>query len=609
MSDNCAFNLADLELFQEFDAETLAYLHDNIERIHIDGGQTLFRQGDTDDSMYLVVSGRLSAILECSSRGQVFVGEMAQGETIGEMSVLSDETRSVTVLALRDSELVCIPSQVVRRLFELRPQFLLELSRMLVKRLKQAYRPMEEHGRVRSIALVFLDETVDPRAVSNHFEIAFRQWGSVLFVSPDRYAASLGIASSAPETGLSGNIVNWLNAQESAHDFILYPTSSEPSDWNSISLRQADRILFIAGSNGYQRQSAAEERLWQSIASNPFPRCELVRLRESPASSPKETGLWFAERNFHRHHQVVADRQADYDRVVRLLTGRSVGLVLGGGGARGFAHIGVIRALGEYGIPIDHLAGTSMGAFVAAEAAMGMDYQDMLDINREVFILSNPTNDYTLPLVSLLAGKKCDCNLRQVFDDTRIEDLRLPFFCVSANLTTSHAMIHDRGPVWEAIRASISIPGIFPPVFRNGQVLVDGGIVDMLPINTARNRHPGQVIAVEVSGGSRLTAPKLDSISPSTWDFLTDRARSGTQDHHIPTILQILMATGTIGADHSTVQARSQADLYIAPQVEEFDTLDWRPLAEIAEAGYRAASQVLSQGNLPIPNLETKPGT
>ena len=115
----------------------------------------------------------------------------------------------------------------------------------------------------------------------------------------------------------------------------------------------------------------------------------------------------------------------------------AVGLGLGGGGARGFAHIGSLRALEEAGIPVDVVAGTSMGANIAAQAAMGWSPDRMVEVNRRIWIEIAPQKKFTLPVVSILGSKKAlECG-RLMYDDYDIEDLWLPFYCVSSNLTTA----------------------------------------------------------------------------------------------------------------------------------------------------------------------------
>ncbi len=178
------------------------------------------------------------------------------------------------------------------------------------------------------------------------------------------------------------------------------------------------------------------------------------------------------------HHHLRGP--ADYDRVVRLLTGRAVGLVLSGGGARGFAHLGVVRALREHGVPIDLVGGTSMGAILAAGVASEWSHEELVRRFKRCFVDTNPLSDYTLPLVSLVSGRKVSTLLRSELGDIDIEDLPLPYFCVSSNLTTGRMSVHQQGTLWRWLRASVAIPGVLPPVFQGGEVFVDGGAMNIL---------------------------------------------------------------------------------------------------------------------------------
>ena len=215
-----------------------------------------------------------------------------------------------------------------------------------------------------------------------------------------------------------------------------------------------------------------------------------------------ETGIangvaarWQASLPGIRHHHVRGS--ADFERVVRLLTGRAVGLVLSGGGARGFAHLGVVRALREHGVPIDLVGGTSMGGILAAGVAKDWDDAELVERFRRCFVDTNPLSDFTLPVVSLVSGRKVGMLLRRELGDLDIEDLPLPFFCVSSNLTTGRIAVHQRGPLWRWLRASVAIPGVLPPVFQGGEVFVDGGSMNNLPVDVMRASGRGAVIGVD----------------------------------------------------------------------------------------------------------------
>src|ERR1700678_43195 len=199
---------------------------------------------------------------------------------------------------------------------------------------------------------------------------------------------------------------------------------------------------------------------------------------------------WLKRNDVAQHHHIVG--AADFGRVARLLTRRGVGLVLSGGGARGSAHLGVIRALREARVPIDFVGGASIGAIMAAGVAMGGSDEEMRLRYRRCFVDTNPVNDYTFPFVALTRGRKVSRLLAREYGDVCIEDLRLPYFCVSANLTTGRVLEHREGRLADALRASVAIPGIMPPVFHDEGVLVDGAAINNLPVDIMRSHAPGQ---------------------------------------------------------------------------------------------------------------------
>jgi NTE family protein len=202
----------------------------------------------------------------------------------------------------------------------------------------------------------------------------------------------------------------------------------------------------------------------------------LIVLHENGDRLPVGTKRWLSPREINLHHHVRMNRSDDFKRLARFAAGRTIGLVLGGGGARGFAHMGVIRALTEAGVPLDIVGGTSIGALIAAQPAMGWDYQTMLEKNRECFVKAKPLSDYTIPLTSIIGGRKLDDCLKKGFQDIRIEDLWLNYFSLSSDLTTAQITVQRHGYLWEAVRASISIPGILPPVINGKSLLIDGRI-------------------------------------------------------------------------------------------------------------------------------------
>ena len=308
-----------------------------------------------------------------------------------------------------------------------------------------------------------------------------------------------------------------------------------------------------------------------------------------------------------RHHHVRWDRYGDVERLARFLGGQAVGIGLGGGGARGFAHIGSLRALEEAGIPVDVVAGTSMGANIAAQAAMGWSPDRMVAVNRRIWIEIAPQKKFTLPVISILGSKKAlECG-RMMYDDYDIEDLWLPFYCVSSNLTTARPAVHRKGSLLWAVTASSSLPGVAAPVVEGGHLLVDGGLLDNVPTRLLRSWGAGTVIASEVTveTDSRFVRDRV----PTTWEAVRSRARRGAlpQDT-FPSIAEVAMRAAML---HSTYRQRATiegADLALRPPVETYRMTDWAALDDLVAAGYAHATEEIAAWRARRASSEPLPG-
>jgi NTE family protein/lysophospholipid hydrolase len=298
---------------------------------------------------------------------------------------------------------------------------------------------------------------------------------------------------------------------------------------------------------------------------------------------------------------VQVDRAADFQRLARHVAGRAIGLVLGGGGARGFAHIGVIRALQEAGVPIDRVGGTSMGAVIAAQYAGGLKPEEMTEINRRGWIGLRPHREFTLPLVSLVSGRRAGRMLKMMFGDQSIEDLWLNYFCVSTNLSRAELMVHRQGPVRRWLRASISIPGTAPPLIDDsGDLLIDGGVLDNVPVAAMRDLGESEIIAVDVSPDVELVVRAGMKLAPSPWRLLTDRILRRKVVHAFPSLFQILYRTSLLSSIRTGRGGRGAVAMYLEPPTSRFETFQMESLDEIVESGYRYAVEQLSKrdGNL-----------
>ena len=274
-------------------------------------------------------------------------------------------------------------------------------------------------------------------------------------------------------------------------------------------------------------------------------------------------------------------------------------MVLGGGGARGAAHIGVLRALRASSVPIDVIGGTSAGAGVGAMLAMGWDDEAILAANLDGFVRSNPFRWPTLPLISLYSRSRMDALSRRLYGDLQIEDLWIDFYCVSCNLNRGGAMIHRRGSLWKAVRASSSVPGIAAPVVEGGELLVDGGVVDNLPGARMRELVDGKVIVVDVTLDQGMSVDIEYAEVPGPWRLLWRRLNPFSRKRRFPGILDVLLRTVMVSSLPARARALADADLVLRPPVDRFGMLDFGHIEEIARCAYEYAMERLREASLP----------
>jgi NTE family protein len=264
----------------------------------------------------------------------------------------------------------------------------------------------------------------------------------------------------------------------------------------------------------------------------------------------------------------------------RELSRKKIGLALGSGSARGLAHIGVIRALQQEGIPIDMIAGTSIGAVVGGLYALRRNIARIEEVADEMsrarlFSLL----DLTFRRTGLIGGRRIMAWAKSVIGrDVQFSDLEIPFVCVATDIMNGEEVVITEGSVMEAVRASFSIPGLFSVERRQGRYLVDGGLVNPVPITTVKNMGAEFTIAVNVIP---------DMSAPDTTPWTGRRGRSGFKE---PNIAEILMQSMYIGARPLVQTALKSADLAIEPQVASIGPGDFHRARECILQGELAAA-------------------
>ncbi|MEO8811289.1 MAG: patatin-like phospholipase family protein [Caulobacteraceae bacterium] len=362
-----------------------------------------------------------------------------------------------------------------------------------------------------------------------------------------------------------------------AHDFLLIEVGRD--DLSGAPERPTDRLILV-GRASEPFPEGSWPRAAPGIGSD---RPDLVLVHAADGGFPTGSAGWLTAAPTARLIHVRDGARSDIARVARLLSGRSVGLALGGGGARAYAHIGVLKALRELGQPIDCLAGSSMGAVIAAGVAMDWDLPELEARVRMAFVASSPLADIALPLLAMSHGARVGARLSRHFGETDIRDLWRAFACVSTDLTTGAAREHRTGPLHRALRASISIPGVLPPVVEGGHVLVDGSLIDNLPVDLVQEMHGGKTIGVDVAEFAGLAPEDLQLHPPGLRWLLSGAWRRG------PPIVSVLIRAATMPSAKAMIATRDRAEVVIVPELAGIEIQDWKAYAPAVEAGYRAA--------------------
>ena len=386
------------------DAAALESLAAAAVHFSLPAGNILFECGAGTEGLYLLVSGRLGV----KTPGHAgLTAEIERGELVGESGWLLRQPRSATVAALRDSELLLLPNAALDEAAAHSTHFSLALARLCARRLRLSNQQPFTAKRARVFAIVPNSIEVDVADLATGLVAELSRSGRTELVWDAR---------------ASSHTAGWFNRIEELNDYVVYVADWTASGWTRQCCRQADVLLMLA-------RAAAEPAPWPpNIVESAMLRGARVELGlvHQGLLQVGAAARWLSTLPVTLHHHIVDDD--DIGRLARLVTRRGVGLVLSGGGARGFAHLGVIRALREAHVPIDFVGGASIGAIIAAGVAMGWSDSEMSDRYRRGFVASNPVNDYTLPFIALTRGRKVARLLEREYGETSIEDLRAAFF-------------------------------------------------------------------------------------------------------------------------------------------------------------------------------------
>ena len=560
----------------------------------VPAGGTLFLKGELADKIYFVLSGTLGAFRVAANGQSEFVGHIRPGEPVGEMGMFlggidldgdgapDDAPHTSSVYALRDSEIVGFSREGWRKLVKSEPDLLEQMIRIILRRVgREGQRNISAAPKV--FTLVATSPTIDLMLRARALKESLERLGRKTII--------------VGETTGEDKPAAYFDELDLHHDVVILVTTIGNTHWYRLSVRQADRIWVFG------RADARPSHPLMPDNDSPAQALKLVDVvllhpgGDRRAARPVE---WLEAAGASRlfHWQGMDGRYCD--RLARVMAGVSVGVVMSGGGARAYSHIGVVKAMRERGVPIDFVGGASMGAVIAGCVAMGWDDNEIDMRIRKAFVESNPLGDYTLPVVGMVKGLRVNSRLKEHFGDAEIGDLEIPFFATSTSLMSGIQRIHRTGMLRKALRATISLPGILPPVVDGEDLLVDGAVLNNFPVDVMRDLHRGFVVGTDVT--RQPEGLKIDEFRKPA-GFVRWVARHGFSNP--PPIASVLMRVATIRED--TQFGRDMTDVLILPELIETQLRDWEDYDETVEAGYQAGLAALEESNL-AGAVHPKPG-
>jgi len=580
-------------LFAGLSENIIRLLVNEMEIQSIPSNTLLLKQQDSSNDLYVIVDGRFQ-VYRTTAAVVEKLALVGRGQSVGEIGLISQAPRSANVLAIRDSTVAKLTRCSYEKILK---SFPIEINQTFVNSVINHLSDNKAYSFKASETFVLVNLSDKNRAqLMQQLVSALTVFGPTTFLTSARVDEAFsqpGLAQSSFDNELNHSLLRWLSEQENAYRYVVYVTDDSVSQWTKRCLRQADHVLFLADAEGQSDMTQFELLKLNELQRKGLKKT-LVLNHCSLNTVPVNTINWLKTSYFDNHHHIRVGVKADFSRLARFLTANTIGIVLGGGGARGFAHIGVIRALKQLDIPIDLVGGNSMGAVIAAQYAMQLSTAEMIEQTRSLCLQGD---SFTLPIISLFSGKKMTKGLRRIFGDRGIEDLWLSFFSVSCNISRAKVMVHDRGSLLAAVLNSNAPPGLFPPQVVDGDLLVDGALLNNVPIDVmAENNRGGIIFAVDVNAREDLLNNTDNCGGVSGWQLLLNKLNPWAEKMSRPSLVEILSRASIIGGLAQRKKGMEGiADLYLQPPVNGFPLMAYKQAEKIEEVGYQYAMKELQK--------------
>ena len=596
-----------------------------LEWLQLESGRALYRQGQQADSTYVVLSGRLRSVIKKGEKREL-VGEYARGDLTGIVETLMKTPRSTTVIAVRDTEVAKIPAGLIDAIKIRYPVVMLRLIKLLGEKVQQSWErgsPGTSMGptgisasdpcggnvtrmgiaqsNFSTVAILPLSSDVPTSAFAFELLHALTQIDPAILLTKEYVIEELG--DTAFEKANDFKLGEWLASQEDKNRIVLYQCDAELTEWTRLCIRHADVIFILTNPKGNPTLSQFERSL-EDLSRRT--RKEMIFLHHEETRYPKGTANWLRDRGWiNTHYHVKCPRRmfskktkyskiiqgpppdvnSDFSRLARAVTGQTVGLVMGGGGARGCSHIGIIKAILETGIPIDTVAGVSIGSFIGALYARERDVTEVTVKAREFSMKISQVwrwvLDFCYPYTSYFTGFNFNLVLESALgSDSEIMDNWLPFFTVTTDITDSCQRIHDNGSLWRYVRASMSLAGWLPPLCdpQDGHLLLDGGYANNLPADIMRLRGAKHILAVDV-GSEDTTNFSEYGDTLSGFHILLSKLNPWSKPILVPNQAEVQLRLAYVSCvDKLEAVKNSGYCEYIRPPIEKYGTLQFQVL-------------------------------
>ncbi|KAI1001197.1 Lysophospholipase [Podosphaera aphanis] len=645
-----------------------------LEWVQVNAGQVIYHQDDESDAIYIVLNGRLRLVLNNEGEMKV-VGEYGQGESVGELEVMTESTRPATLHAIRDTELAKFPKTLFNSLAQEHPGISIKISKIIASRMRslvedsvffQGRKEMNSATNtkvcstlnLRTVAILPVTAGVPVVEFSSRLSNALTQIGATNGLTTLNQAAILNHLGRHAFSRMGKlKLSEYLADLEEKFGLVLYVADTNVnSPWTQTCISQADCILLVGMAEGNPAIGEYERFL---LGMKTTARKELVLLHADRFSHPGVTRAWLRNRvwiNGGHHHVQMTFRttsvpdhnqtrkfgsvlkqrvqilqaeiqkytsrrvrqtplysddtpfKGDFHRIARRLCGKSIGLVLGGGGARGISQVGIIRALEEAGIPIDIVGGTSIGSFIGALYARDADvvpmYGRVKKFAGRMASMWRFALDLTYPSVSYTTGHEFNRGIFKTFGDTQIEDFWLEFYCNTTNISKSRSEIHTSGYAWRYVRASMSLAGLLPPLCDEGSMLLDGGYIDNLTVSHMKSLGADVIFAIDVGSLDDDTPQNFGDSLSGFWTFM-NRWNPFSSYPNPPTLAEIQARLAYVSSVDALERAKNRPGChYMRPPIDAYGTLDFGKFDEIYELGYEYGKKYLAkmreEGVLPL---------